>query len=161
MRRAMWTIVAVIVTTVSSPSRVGGSNDDTELLKTRETVWHSYFINDTKSLQELLPTDTIAINSGSGHWDNQADILHDASDFQSKGGRLIRLEFPRTEIRHYGDVAIIYSEYLYETEMDGKRSVRSGRVTETFVRQHGRWTNPGWHTDPGPRAQSAQNCAAQ
>jgi hypothetical protein len=46
-----------------------------------------------------------------------------------------------------GDVAIGYSQYLYETEVDGKRSLTSGRVTEIFVLRHGKWTNPGWHTD--------------
>ena len=35
-----------------------------------------------------------------------------------------------------------------ETEVDGKRSSDSGRVTEIFVWQQGHWTNPGWHTDP-------------
>jgi len=47
----------------------------------------------------------------------------------------------------FGEVAIIYSQYLYETEVDGKRSLTSGRVTETFVLRQGKWTNPGWHAD--------------
>ena len=63
------------------------------------------------------------------------------------GGKLIRLEFPRTEIQRFGDVVIIWSKYLVETETNGKRSLTSGRVTEVFVRRHGQWTNPGWHTD--------------
>jgi ketosteroid isomerase-like protein len=60
---------------------------------------------------------------------------------------LVRLEFPRTEIQRFGDVAILYSKYVVETEMKGKRSVSSGRATEVFVLQNGKWTNPGWHTD--------------
>jgi NAD(P)-dependent dehydrogenase (short-subunit alcohol dehydrogenase family) len=67
--------------------------------------------------------------------------------FQASGGKLIRLEFPQTEIQRFGDVAIFYSKYLYETEEDGKRSVTTGRVTEIFVLRNGKWTNPGWHTD--------------
>jgi len=50
-------------------------------------------------------------------------------------------------VQHYGDVAIIWSDYLVETEEEGKRVLDSGRVTEVFVRRGGHWTNPGWHTD--------------
>src|SRR5882724_3819764 len=122
-------------------------NDQAELLKAREAVWRSWFANDTKALEALVPPDTIVISSGEEKWKHQTDILQSAADFHAKGGKLTRLEFPRTEIQRFGDVAITYSQYLYETELDGKRSLTSGRVTEIFVLRNGKWTNPGWHTD--------------
>jgi len=122
-------------------------DDRTELLKVREEVWRAWFVNDTKTLDALVPPDTIVISSGEEKWKNQSDILQSAARFQANGGKLIRLEFPRTEIQRFGDVAITYSQYLYETEVDGKRSLTSGRVTEIFVLRHGKWSNPGWHTD--------------
>ncbi|MGB2898210.1 MAG: nuclear transport factor 2 family protein [Candidatus Acidiferrum sp.] len=122
-------------------------DDRAELLKVREEVWRAWFANDTKRLEALVPQDTIVISSGEEKWKNQADILQSAAKFHAAGGKLIRLEFPRTEIQRFGDVAITYSQYLYETEVDGKRSLTSGRVTEIFVQRHGKWTNPGWHTD--------------
>ena len=94
-----------------------------------------------------MPRDTIVISAGEEKWKDYKDILQSAAQFQAEGGKLIRLEFPRTEIQHFGEVAITYSQYLYETEVDGKRSLTSGRVTEIFVLRHGKWTNPGWHTD--------------
>jgi ketosteroid isomerase-like protein len=122
-------------------------DDRAELLKAREAVWRAWFANDTKTLEAMVPPDTIVIGAGQERWRNQADILQSAAKFQAAGGKLIRLEFPRTEIQRFGDVAIFYSQYLYETEEDGKRSVTSGRVTEIFVLRNGKWTNPGWHTD--------------
>jgi ketosteroid isomerase-like protein len=122
-------------------------DDRAELLKVREDVWRAWFVNDTKNLRALVPPDTIVISAGEEKWKNQADILQSAVQFQAKGGKLIHLDFPRTEIQRFGDVAITYSQYLYETEVDGKRSVTSGRVTEIFVLRNGKWTNPGWHTD--------------
>jgi ketosteroid isomerase-like protein len=122
-------------------------DDRTELLEVREEVWRAWFVNDTKTLDALVPPDTIVISSGEEKWKNQSDILQSAARFQANGGKLIRLEFPRTEIQRFGDVAITYSQYLYETEVDGKRSLTSGRVTEIFVLRHGKWSNPGWHTD--------------
>jgi len=113
----------------------------------REEVWRAWFVNDTKTLDALVPPDTIVIGSGEEKWKNQSDILQSAARFQANGGKLIRLEFPRTEIQRFGDVAFTYSQYLYETEVGGKRSPTSGRVTEIFVLRRGKWTNPGWHTD--------------
>jgi ketosteroid isomerase-like protein len=126
------------------------THNDANLLQVRESVWRAFFANDTKALAELVPSDTISLGPGKDGWENQADILRDAADFQAKGGKLLRLEFPRTEIRHYGDVAVTYSEFLYEVEVNGKRSVATGRAMEVFVLQNGHWTNPGWHTDREP-----------
>ena len=98
------------------------SDDRAELLKARESVWRSWFANDTKALEALVPPDTIVISSGEEKWKNQADILESAAKFHAAGGKLIRLEFPRTEIQRFGEVAMTYSQYLYETEEAGKRS---------------------------------------
>jgi len=84
-------------------------------------------------------------------------VLHSAEEFQAQGGKLTRLEFPRTEVQRLGNVAVIYSEYVLEIEMGGKRSVSSGRVTEIFVLRKGKWSNPGWHTDSEKLDQPATN----
>lgn len=89
------------------------------------------------------------MRGGEEKWKNQADVLRTAANFHAKDGKLVRLEFPHTEVQHVGDVAIVWSQYLAETETNGKRSLDSGRITEIFVRRHRQWTNPGWHTDPG------------
>ncbi len=44
---------------------------------------------------------------------------------------------------------IVWSEYLVETETNGKRSLSSGPASEIFVLCQGQWTNRGWHTDEG------------
>lgn len=149
MRRVIWTTVtmagALLILLVSGLA--AHADDRAGLMKAREAVWRAWFANDAKTLEAMVPPDTIVIGSGQEEWRHQADILRSAAKFQSDGGKLIRLEFPQTEIQRFGDVAIFYSKYLYETEEDGKRSVTSGRVTEIFVLRNGKWTNPGWHTD--------------
>ena len=149
MRRAIWIsmVMACALPTLLVSGLAARPDDRAELLKARETVWRAWFVNDTKILEVMVPPDTIVIGSGQERWRNQADILQSAARFQARGGKLIRLEFPRTEIQRFGDVAVTYSQYLYETELDGKRSVTSGRVTEVFVLRNGHWTNPGWHMD--------------
>jgi hypothetical protein len=59
-----------------------------------------------------VPKDTIVIRSGEKNWKHQAEILPTAAQFQADGGKLVRLDFPLTEIQHFGNVAIIYSQYV-------------------------------------------------
>jgi ketosteroid isomerase-like protein len=144
--------ICIIIATLSFASlataaRSQQKQDDEQLLHVREAVWRAWFANDTRTLQALVPTDTIVISGGEEKWKHQAEVFQSAADFQSAGGKLIRLEFPHTEVQHFGDVAIVWSNYLVEKETNGKRSVSSGRASEIFVRRNGHWTNPGWHTD--------------
>jgi hypothetical protein len=44
---------------------------------------------------------------------------------------------------------IIYTSYLYEIEANGKRTTRTGRGTEMFVRRGNDLVNTGWHLDGG------------
>jgi len=143
-------VISLVTVSLCRGALRAQKQDNAELLQVREAVWRAFFANDTKTLADLVPPETISLGPGKDGWENQADILRDAADFQAKGGKLIRLEFPRTEVRHYGDVAVTYSEFLYEIELNGKRSVTTGRAMEVFVLRDGRWTNPGWHTDREP-----------
>jgi ketosteroid isomerase-like protein len=147
MHRIFVTIVASILLGWSTAGVAASPDQGSNLLKVRETVWRSWFANDAKTLRVLVPPETIVISAGEKQWKHQAAVLQSAAEFRAQGGKLIRLEFPRTEVQHFGDVAILYSEYMVETEMHGKRSISSGRATEIFVLRDGQWTNPGWHTD--------------
>jgi len=149
MHRKLFGMAAVFAILVGLTAEGLAENGDEsgQLLKVREAVWRSWFANDAEALRELVPPGTIVISAGEPQWKHQAEVLQSAVDFQAQGGKLIRLEFPRTEIQRFGDVAILYSAYIVETEMKGKRSASSGRATEVFVLHDGHWTNPGWHTD--------------
>jgi hypothetical protein len=149
MLRKLFGMAAILAILIGSASKGLGESGDGrgQLLKVRETVWRAWFANDVQALKDLVPPGTIVISAGESEWKHQAAVLQSAVAFQAQGGKLIRLEFPRTEIQRFGEVAILYSAYIVETEMKGKRSVSSGRVTEVFVLHNGHWTNPGWHTD--------------
>ena len=147
-----WTSVIVTatlcLTTLGTAKLSAQQPSDEPFLRVRETVWRSWFAGDTKTLEDLVPPGTIVMSGGEEKWKTQADVLRSSAEFHAKGGKLVHLEFPRTEIQRFGDVAVVWSSYVVETEVDGKRSSSASRVTEIFVWQHGRWTNPEWHTDP-------------
>jgi hypothetical protein len=123
------------------------ADDKQELFATREAVWRSWFANDAR-LPDLVPAELIAIEQGE-KFKNRGDVLDSSKDFAAKGGKLVRLEFPETEVQMYGYTAILYTKYVCEIEMNGQRSTLSGRATEMFVNRQGKWVNVGWHLDSG------------
>lgn len=148
--------------------RTLSAREKAELLAAREAVWRAYFAGDVAHLETVLPADTVAINAGPAggavssaaaaaeggggrddDWPSR-DALLAASRAFARDGKLLSLRFPRTEIRAYGDVAILYTTYAYELETGGRPQRQEGRGTEVFVRRGGRWVNPGWHLDSGP-----------
>ena len=87
-----------------------------DLLEAREAVWRAYFSNDRAALEKLIPEETIAINAGDNRWENRKAIFEGSAQFAKGGGKLVRLEFPKTEIQVYGSTAMVYSTYSYELE---------------------------------------------
>jgi len=121
-----------------------------EILAARETVWRAWFENDRSALERLIPQEAIAIGAGIEAWRDRSEILAGAGDFVGQGGRLIALDFPRTEIQLYGDVAILYTSYSFTYDNgSGEPKRLAGRGTEIFVRRDGGWVNTGWHLDSG------------
>jgi ketosteroid isomerase-like protein len=120
-----------------------------ELLAAREAVWRAWFAGDREALLRHVPAEAIAIDPGVAEWADREGILARATAFREGDAALVRLEFPRTRIQAYGDVAILYTEYLFETVSGGTLATVTGRGTEVFVRRDGRWVNSGWHLDSG------------
>ena len=100
-------------------------------------------------MDKLIPEEAIAIDSGSEAWSNRAAIMAGAQSFANRGAKLVRLEFPKTEMQIYGAAVIVYTTYVYEIEANGKRTKESGRGTEIFVRRGNELVNVGWHLDAG------------
>lgn len=134
--------------------RTLGEENKKNLLDAREAVWRAYFANDRSKLEELLPEELIAIDDGE-KWSTREDVFAGAKGFVENGGKLVRLEFPDTQIQVYGYTAIIYTKYLYEISAGGKQFTRTGRATEMFVRRQDKWLNTGWHLDSGAPTPSA------
>jgi ketosteroid isomerase-like protein len=128
-------------------SRTLSEPEKKRLLEAREAVWRAYFAGDRAALEKLLPEELLTIEPGGGDWGNRGAVLDGSTRFAASGGKLVRLEFPKTEIQVYGSTAIVYSSYVYEIEQGAKRSANSGRVTEVFVNRNGAWVNPSWHMD--------------
>jgi hypothetical protein len=120
-----------------------------QILTAREAVWKAYFANDRASLEKLIPEEAIAIDDGVEAWSDRAAILAGAQRFGDSGAKLVKLEFPKTEMQIYGNTVIVYTTYLLEIEAGGKRDARTGRGTEMFVRRGDDLVNVGWHLDGG------------
>ena len=117
------------------------------ILTAREAVWKAWFANDRVTLEKLVPEEVIAINAEEGDWSDRAAVLDGAKRFAESGGKLVKIEFPKTEIQVYGNTVLVYTTYVYEIDMNGKRTTSKGRATEMFVRRGDELVNVGWHMD--------------
>lgn len=140
-------------TTTTAASRSGptmprslAAPEREELLKAREAVWRAWFAGDEVALRAAVPDEAIAMDPGVADWADQAEILRRSSAFAADG-KLLRLEFPETRMQVYGNVAILYTSFVFETQQDGQRNVTTGRGTEVFVNRDGKWVNTGRHLE--------------
>lgn len=123
------------------------------LLAAREAVWRAWYGGDTKTLETLLPPELVTLGPGESGWGIRDGIIAASARFATNGGKLTRLEFPRTEIQVYGSTAIIYTSYLLDVAEDGKTRTERGKATEVFVHRDGKWLNSGWQLAPESAAQ--------
>jgi len=119
--------------------------DQKALFTARESVWRAFFSNDSAQLEKLVPAEALAIDGTATNAINKrADIL-ESSKKVSQAGKLVRLEFPKTEMQLYGDTAILYTTYVLELESaPDRRTTQTGRGVEIFVKRNGVWLNTGW-----------------
>jgi hypothetical protein len=117
------------------------------VLAKRDAVWKAWFTNDRAALDKLIPEETIAINSDSEQWAGKATVLADAQAFADSGSKLVKLEFPKTEMQIYGNTVLVYTTYVYEIERNGQRTTTRGHATEMFVRRGDELVNVGWQLD--------------
>ena len=89
------TIIAALCLTVLSTTGLPAQRpNDEALLRARESVWRAWFAGDTRTLQALVPPETIVMSGGEKEWKHQSDVLRSSAEFHSKGGKLVRLEAP-------------------------------------------------------------------
>jgi hypothetical protein len=120
-----------------------------KILTAREAVWKAWFANDRAALEKLVPEEVIAINDGEENWSDRAAVFVGAKRFAESGGKLVKLEFPKTEIQVYGNAVLVYTTYVFEMDINGKRTTSKGRATEMFIRRGEDLVNVGWHMDSG------------
>ena len=119
--------------------RLGRGPDGTILRPRRQT-------QSDRSHRRIPKRTADAAFVGVADWADRDEILRRSSTFAA-GGKLLRLEFPETQMQVYGNVAILYTSFVFETQQDGQRNVTTGRGTEVFVNRDGKWVNTGWHLE--------------
>lgn len=86
-----------------------------ELLAARERAWRAFFTEEPERLTELLGPELIAIQQHQEGWEWRNELIAMARAIRLDAVRIERLEFPRTEIHLFGDVAILYFTYVFGT----------------------------------------------
>jgi hypothetical protein len=118
-----------------------------ELLAAREQVWRAWFAYDTVQLERLLPAEGFLAAGEDSVWRNREQTIAQSREFSRSGGRLVSVEFPRTEMQVFGDVVVIYTTFRFTTERRGQQEHSAGNAVEVFVRRDGVWQHPSWYLD--------------
>ena len=123
-----------------------------ELLAARELAWRFVlsFQNDRAAVERIYASEFIATEAASETLEDRFSLTFVAESMRQRGDQLLRLKFPRTDIRQYGDTAILYYTYIMERRLNGEKVIDAGRGTEIFVRRNNRWLDAGRHLDNGP-----------
>jgi Domain of unknown function (DUF4440) len=141
--------IALLAAVTSAPgARVAASPVvDPDVLAAREAAWRAFFAGDVKTLGDLLPEEFIGVGMTDAPFASRTKTLEDARAFREGGGRLVRLAFPETRAQQFGEVVVLYGRYEAIIDSGGAEQTLQGRLTEMFVRRHGKWVHPGWHLD--------------
>jgi hypothetical protein len=134
------------------PSQLRPVSDELRntLLHAREAAWRAFFSKDPALLDRLIGPELVAIQESQEQWESREHMKAVAKWLWDHDVTLRRLEFPRTEIQIYGNTAILYYTYVFETATAGKSTgTDAGRGTEIFVLRDGQWVDVGWHLDNG------------
>jgi Domain of unknown function (DUF4440) len=148
-----WSLAASAAEPLRAPATPVSEQVRKELLAARDTAWRSFFQQDPTEMERILAPEVIAIQESSERWEDRPRLLALAKGMKAQNVRVLRLEFPHTEIQLFGDVAILYYTYIFATGNEQASGTLGGRGTEVFVRRDGRWVDVGWHLDNGPFAQ--------
>jgi len=122
-----------------------------QVVEAREAAWRAFFSKDPSAVEHALAPELIGIQENQEMWESREHLVAIAKDLRERNVELSRLEFPHTEMQVFGDTAILYYTYIFETTTNGKsEGIDAGRGTEIFVRRNGTWIDVGWHLDNGP-----------
>jgi ketosteroid isomerase-like protein len=149
--RAGW--IQVASNTSVHPDEIGqqmsrlrplSETDRAAVLAAREAVWRAWFAGDAEAFARLVPAELVTIEPAAQTFGTRESTLAGSRGFAGSGGKLTRLEFPRTEIQAYGNTVILYTTYEMDIASDGRTRTDRGVATEIFVQQNDRWINTGW-----------------
>ena len=121
------------------------------LMDLRESIWRAWFTNDSAFLRHTLRPDMVAADDQQGGLKTREDILADTKKFADSGAKILKLEFPHTEIRIFEQTAILVSDFRWEGQADGKTiGPVTGHTTDIFIYRDGKWYESGWQYSTAP-----------
>jgi hypothetical protein len=141
----------MLLVSMTSPGRAQRSTlsavDSAALDSAREAVWRAWFAGDTVALSKLVPG-ALAAGSSWAPWDDRAATLQAARASAMSGTRLVDIRFDSSTVTLDGNVAVMRSRFTYTTETaTHQKRIVTGRATEIFVREQGKWLNPFWYLE--------------
>jgi len=101
-----------------------------------ENAWNDAEMNHDVAALELLLSDTFVYTDSDGSFVEKNQWL---DDIKKAADQYELLANSGTKVVLYDNTAIVTGEYREKIQIKGKFVVRSGRFTDTWIRQGGQW----------------------
>jgi hypothetical protein len=114
------------------------SDDETVLLKLNDDFIKNFVNNDTVAHNKIIhPSQFLLINADGELVDRKTYMMKWSHGFDRKV--MPEFEYRDTEIRLFGDMAIVIAKTHFRTQRDGKWGTGETRYADTYIRENGRW----------------------
>jgi hypothetical protein len=114
------------------------SADETVLLKLNDDFIRNFVDNDTVAHNKIIhPSKFLLINAEGELVDRKAYMLKWSHGFDRTA--MPEFEYRDTEIRLFGEMAIVIAKTHFRAQRDGKWGTGETRYADTYIRENGRW----------------------
>ena len=152
-------LLAVSLPIISSPVREVAAGDsaknaDDQTLLDVEYQWaNAYLSGDAEKLASILSRDYVQTNTRARVTDKEEEV----SDLRKGTFRYEKFETTQMKVQLYGDAAVVTGLIAAKgtDEASGKTIEGQMRMTDTFIRQGGRWQVVASQTTLAPEPQHA------
>ena len=132
-RRMGLVLLALFVAVL--PASADLNADRSEVLRADEELRQAFLQHDAVALNRLLADDWKVIHVN-GREQTKAQFI---DSIQSGRARFLSIELDQTDVRVYGDAAIVTARWTNTIEFRGERSTGRDRVTRVWVKQPEGW----------------------
>lgn len=139
-RSALASLILLLAVSLSvaaqNPAHEGSGSNESGRILSLENSWNQAETRHDKNAMSLLIADTFAYTDVDGSFMNREQWL---DHVKSEADEYETLANTGMQVQFYGDAAVVTGDYHERIRLKGKPVVRSGRFTDTWIRQNGQW----------------------
>src|SRR5713226_4852787 len=136
MCRTIGCILLVAICLPIAAQRENVAGDESTRVLSLENAWNQAEVKHDARALSLLLAETFEYTDSDGSFMNKshwlAHVKNEVDQYEQLGNSGMKVHV-------YGNAAVVTGEYREKMRVRGKRVMRSGRFTDTWIQQNGEW----------------------